>query len=182
MGQQAAGRIVFTRTETTAALCASHTKLPRQEEKTMNHTRIFGTAMPLRGLLLLSLMLIPAGPLSAKRLPPKPVPPVSWGALVFETEHWGAIGGFEGNGGVLLLREEATGRLLETLRIYSIPAVPRLEGDLRDVFITSVVPDREGGRLVIRTEGGGVYHLFVESREVLLVRRSRSLPDTAAAD
>jgi hypothetical protein len=105
--------------------------------------------------------------LSAKRLGPKDVAPVTIGSLRFEAVHWGRDRGFSQNGGYVAALDSVSGEELWTLKIYDIAYDPDLESDVQDIFIRSMSRSWFGNKLKIADERGRKYLVDPVARTVV---------------
>jgi hypothetical protein len=105
----------------------------------------------------LCLLVLAAQDMSAKRLPPKPVNPVTVAGVTYFAPGWPI--------GTIIARDASSSRELWRQRIYSIRYDRRLEQDAQDVFITSLaVRDRT---LIITNERGERCMLNLSTRKVI---------------
>jgi hypothetical protein len=104
--------------------------------------------------------------LSAKRLPPKDVAPVTVGGIRIEVIHWGKDRGYEQNGGYIAAYDPASGKELWTLKVYNVAYDPDLESDVQDVFIKSMAKSWFGKKLKITDERNGKYVVDPATRAV----------------
>lgn len=107
-----------------------------------------------------------ADTLSAKRLGPKDVAPVTLGNLRFEVIHWGRDRGYPQNGGYIAAFDTSTGDELWSLKIYDIQYDPELETDVQDIFIRSMAKSWFGNKLKIVDERGRKYVVDPMARSV----------------
>jgi hypothetical protein len=102
----------------------------------------------------------------AKRAGPPSVAPVTIGEVKFAAIPWGKARGLGQNGGYVAALDPASGKELWTLRVYEVRYDPRLEGDLQDVFITSLAKSASGRELVVTDERGRTYLVDPATRSV----------------
>ena len=107
-----------------------------------------------------------SGAPKAKRVAPAKVLPVTVGGLRFEAIHWGKARDLGQNGGYIAAIDPATDKELWTLKVYDIVYDPKLEGDVQDVFITSISKTLFGQKLNIRNEKGRSYIVDPATRAV----------------
>lgn len=104
--------------------------------------------------------------LSAKRIPPREVAPVTIGKLRFEVIHWGKERGFSQNGGYIAALDSTSGEELWTLKIYDVEYDPELESDVQDIFIESMSKTWFGNKLKLCDERGRKYLVDPSTRTV----------------
>jgi len=97
------------------------------------------------------------------RLPPPKVAPVTINGIRYEQQ--AGKESVDGQAGGLLAAYSATGEQLWTLKVYDNRRKPELEGDVQDVFFSSMSlgPD---GRLHIVNERGDTFLVDVTTRVV----------------
>ena len=100
--------------------------------------------------------ILAAADISAKRLAPKPVKPVTDAGVTFSAPGWPM--------GIVIATDAASGRELWRQRIYTIHYDRKLEQDAQDVFITSL--KLRGGALLITNERGERFALDLSTRKV----------------
>jgi hypothetical protein len=103
-----------------------------------------------------SLLVFTAAPISAKRLPPKLVKPVTVAGVTFSAPGWPI--------GIIIATASSSRRELWRQRIYAIRYDHTLEQDVQDVFITSL--KRRGNALLITNERGERFVLDLSTRKV----------------
>ncbi len=102
---------------------------------------------------------------SAKRMAPDDVPPVVYQGVKYTAPHWGLVEGKKQNGGFIEARDLISGKLLWELRVYEIKYDPKMEGDVQDIFITSLkIID---GNLEVRNEAHDTFLVDISKREVI---------------
>lgn len=101
----------------------------------------------------------------AMRLPPAVVPPVVYDGVKYSAPHWSLDSGKKQNGGYIEARDLATAKLLWELRIYRTKRNPFLEGDVQDVFITSL--GMTNGYLQITNEKNDTFLVDLKARKVV---------------
>lgn len=112
-----------------------------------------------------------AGEVEKERLrDPVPVA-VSAGALRYEALHWGKALGLGQNGGFVMARDLATGRVLWIHRVYAIDDRDGKEGDKQDVFITALALEAGGRALRISTENRQLWRLDLRTFESRRIAR-----------
>ncbi len=109
-----------------------------------------------RVLAVFAAFFFAVAPAPAKRLAPKPVTPVVAGAVEYSAPHEQM--------GFVVATDTGTHKELWRERIYTVHIDPKLERDVQDVFITSLVI--EGGVLVVTNERGESYALDLATRKV----------------
>ena len=118
-----------------------------------------------KGILLLVALSLGAFPAQAKRSGPKDVPPVTVEGVKYSAPHWGKASGKTQNGGYIQANSVETGKLLWELRVYEIKYDTNLEGDVQDVFITSV--KLVDGNLEVGNERGDTFVVDLAKRKVI---------------
>jgi hypothetical protein len=102
---------------------------------------------------------------SFDRPPPPKVPPVRRNGIRYE-QHMGthddAIGQ---SGGLLDIIDDATGKLIATIKVYDNQRRPDIEGDVQDIFFTSMAFDSTG-KLIIADEIGRRFAVDTATRKV----------------
>lgn len=99
-----------------------------------------------------------------KRAGPAEVAPVIIGPVSYGVLHFGKAEGLDQNGGYIEAQDRKTGARLWTLKVYDNHLDPALEGDVQDVFITSL--KRHGHTLDVVDEKGRHYRVDVRKRSV----------------
>ena len=121
--------------------------------------------MSTKGILLLVALSLGVFPVQAKRSAPKDVPPVTVEGVKYSAPHWGKASGKTQNGGYIQANSVETGKLLWELRVYEIKYDTNLEGDVQDVFITSV--KLVDGNLEVGNERGDTFVVDLAKRKVI---------------
>jgi hypothetical protein len=67
-------------------------------------------------------------------------------------------------GGLLLVIDNETGKLITVIKVYENKRLPDIEGDVQDVFFTSMTLD-SGGNLMIINERGNRYLVDTRTRK-----------------
>jgi hypothetical protein len=101
----------------------------------------------------------------AKRSGPKDVPPVTVNGVKYSAPHWGKANGKSQNGGYIQASNPETGKALWDLRVYEIKYDPDLEGDVQDVFITSL--KLVDGNLEVVNERGDTFVVDLAKHKVI---------------
>lgn len=104
----------------------------------------------------------------ASRLPPAKIAPV-----MLDGVRYVQVAGNEsvdGQVGGWLAACNAQGDVLWTMKVYDNQRTPELEGDVQDVFFSSMSLDADG-RLRIVNERGAVFLVDVKNRRVTAVER-----------
>jgi hypothetical protein len=105
----------------------------------------------------------------AKREAPIPVASVQMGELQFTAPH-------ESGGryvpGYVEARDVASDAVVWRRQIYTIVREPLIEGDIQDVFITTLKVDTDRNVLNIANENGDTFELDLESLEVKATKGS----------
>jgi hypothetical protein len=118
-----------------------------------------------KGILLLLALSLGSFQAEAKRSGPKDVPPVTVEGVKYSAPHWGKASGKTQNGGYIQANSVETGKLLWELRVYEIKYDPNLEGDVQDVFITSL--KLVDGNLEVVNERGDAFLVDLAKRKVI---------------
>ena len=121
--------------------------------------------MSTKGILLLVALSLGVFPAQAKRSAPKDVPPVTVGGVKYSAPHWGKAIGKMQNGGYIQANNVETGKLLWELRVYEFKYDANLEGDVQDVFITSL--RLVDGNLEVVNERGDTFVVDIAKRKVI---------------
>jgi hypothetical protein len=87
-----------------------------------------------------------------KRVGPPAVEPVTVDGVRYEAPPWGRERGLDQNGGYVVATDASSGRELWKARIYRIDYDPKLESDVQDIFIKSIVLGADGRELVVTDE------------------------------
>jgi hypothetical protein len=121
----------------------------------------FRTATTLLGAAACCLVVLASGDISAKRLAPEPVKPVTVAGVTYFAPAWPI--------GIVIAKDVSSSQELWRQRIYTLRYDRRLEQDVQDVFITSLVV-RDGNALIITNERGERFILDLSTRTVRRVR------------
>lgn len=116
----------------------------------------FRTATLLRAIVY-CIVVLTSRDLSAKRLAPKPVKPVTVAGVTYIAPGWPI--------GTVIAKDASSDRELWRKRIYTLRYDRHLEQDVQDVFITSLEV-RDGNTLIITNERGERYILDLSTRKV----------------
>lgn len=111
--------------------------------------------MVLKMLAIAGLLL--ANPVHAKRLPPKPVPPVVAEGVEYTVPHDVLMG-------LVVATDIKTRTVLWQRQIYTVRSNPDIEHDVQACYITSLAA--RSGKLTIKNERGYVYELFLKTLQV----------------
>jgi hypothetical protein len=104
------------------------------------------------------IVVLASADVSAKRLAPEPVKPVTVAGVTYVAPGWPI--------GIIIAKDASSNRELWRKRIYILPYDRRLERDVQDVFITSLAV-RGGNALIITNERGERYILDLSTRKVV---------------
>lgn len=96
-----------------------------------------------------------------KRVGPPQVSPVVISNIRYEVIHWGRERGLGQNGGYVAAIDTASGKELWTSKIYAVEYKPKLETDVQDVFIKTMVVAPDGQSLLISDENNRHFVLDV---------------------
>jgi len=117
-------------------------------------------------LLLTAVLSLGVSDACAKRKAPKGVPPVTFQGVKYSAPHWGFANNKKQNGGYIEAVAVDTGKVLWELRVYEINYDASVEGDVQDIFITSLkIVD---GNLVALNQAGDKFVVDVTKRKVIV--------------
>jgi hypothetical protein len=102
---------------------------------------------------------------NAKRPAPKEVLPVTYQGIKYSAPHWGTFNGHTQNGQYIEARNAETDKLLWQLRVYEVKYDPKLEGDVQDIFITSL--KIVAGNLEVVNEARDTFVVDLSKRKVI---------------
>lgn len=119
------------------------------------HSDFFASPL-LRTLVILVSLCAAVMPASAKRSTPKPVTPVTVGAVEYSAPDTAM--------GFVVATDTTSRKELWRVRIYSVNYDKELEKDVQDVFITSLAVN--GGALIVTNERKESYSLDLATRKV----------------
>jgi hypothetical protein len=103
---------------------------------------------------------MPAG----KRAGPPDVAPVTVGRVVIRAIPWGRQRGWGQNGGYIGAYDGD--RELWTLQVYPVAYDPKLEEDVQDVFIETLVAGPGASEVTVTDERGHSFRVDVQTRKV----------------
>ena len=121
--------------------------------------------MNLKVISILAILSLGVGLAYAKRAVPKEVTPVIFEGVKYTAPPWGSARKRKQNGGYIEATNVETDKLLWELRIYEVKYDPKLEGDVQDVFITSL--KIVGGNLEIGNEAGDKFFVDLSKHKVI---------------
>ena len=101
-----------------------------------------------------------------KRRKPADVEPVRHGGLRYEAPLMGAPFGFAQDGGVVTARDDATGDLAWTQRIYAVDYGDDIEEDKQEVYIKALSLTDDGRALLVVNERGERFRLGLVDRSI----------------
>lgn len=101
-----------------------------------------------------------------KRREPVDVEPVRHGGLRYEAPLLGGSFGFGQDGGFVTARDDATGDLVWTQRVYVVVDDDDIEGDKQDVFIKALALSDDRRGLLVVDERGERYLLGLVDRAI----------------
>jgi hypothetical protein len=119
----------------------------------------------IKAFLFIVTLYVGVGVALAKRAVPAEVPPMLYQGVKYVVPHWGHLSGKKQNGGYIEARDPSTDKLLWELMIYQVKYNPKLEGDVQDVFITSL--KLINGNLEIVNEAKDKFLVDPSKREVI---------------
>ena len=102
----------------------------------------------------------------ADRKAPAEVPPVTHEGVTYSAPAFGVFQGRAGvNGQYIQAKDAKTDKLLWELRVYEVKRDPQLEGDVQDIFITSLKIAK--GNLEVMNERGDKFVVDVTQHKVI---------------
>lgn len=120
--------------------------------------------------LLMSLMATvvhgQGGESDKKRREPAAVPAIEANGLRYEAVLFGTPFGYDQDGGIVAARDNSTGRLEWTQRIYAVADDHSIEADKQDVFISALELSPNGQQLLITNERGARFTIQLSDRSV----------------
>jgi hypothetical protein len=116
-----------------------------------------------------TLLLLLATTVMAKRIAPKEVPSIKTDKAVFSVPHFPGRERSQ-NGGVIEAHHPETKELLWRVTLYKTVYDETLEGDVQDVFITTLSFDKAHNLLIASDEMSRVFVLDVGTQKVTQVR------------
>lgn len=118
-----------------------------------------------RGLLMAVATLLLTGAAQAKRVAPAPVKPLVHAGVRYEAPHFFSKDDKPEKGGHVQAFDKKTGKLLWVRQVYQVKVDPALEGDVQDVFITSLKL-RGRSKLVVQNERKERFEMDLASGKV----------------
>lgn len=103
---------------------------------------------------------------SGSRIPAPQVAPITLGGIRYEQVKNGLLAGFDQMGGFLVAKDDASGELLWTLKVYENPRQAGKEGDVQDVFFKTMQLQSDG-TLLIENERGKRFLVDPSARTVV---------------
>ena len=114
------------------------------------------------------LLLLGKGSVDAKRAPPAPVPPVIHEGVRYkagyEAPSRGSDRGRDQYGGYVKAWDIKSNKMLWAVQVYSVKYNPQIEGDVQDIFITSL--SIQGNLLFVVNERGKEFVIDLQTLEV----------------
>ncbi len=107
-----------------------------------------------------------------KRREPVDVEPIRHGGLRYEAPRLGHPYGFEQDGGFVTARDEASGALAWSQRIYLVEYGEDIEQDKQEVFIKALTLSDDGQALLVVNERGGRFRVGLTDRSVEALGRA----------
>jgi hypothetical protein len=101
---------------------------------------------------------------NAKRTAPKEVAPVVYDGIRYSAPHWVMANGKRIAGGYIEAFNAKTNKKLWRIKVYEIRNSPELEKDVQNVFITSMVIEKN--QLVVVNERDERYEIDLKTRKV----------------
>jgi hypothetical protein len=120
--------------------------------------------------LLAMWVLISASPVFAKRLPPKPVPPIRIEDVEYSVPHRNQMG-------FVVATDLKSKVILWQRQIYTVKIDPNLEEDVQWSFITSIKPGL--GKILVENESNGIYELDLKTLQVRAIKGSLVIQSNA---
>ena len=118
-----------------------------------------------RTVLLIALSaMLPSLPASARRRPPREVPPVVRGGIKYTVPHFGSLHGKQEDGGYVQAWDVKSGKLLWDRMVYRVAYEPNLEKDVQDVFIVNIRVT--GKKLFVKNESNERFEMDLDGGEV----------------
>jgi outer membrane protein assembly factor BamB len=111
-------------------------------------------------VVVLLIMGVLAGSAEAKRAAPKDVPPVTRDGVVYSAPH--------DQMGCVVAKDEKTGKVLWTKKVYIVKYDPNLESDVQDCFITEL--RFEDGKLIVSNEKNEQFELDPATQAVKVLK------------
>jgi hypothetical protein len=105
-------------------------------------------------------------PADRKRRAPAHIEPVRHGGLRYEAPHLGGPFGFGQDGGIVVARDDATGDLVWSQRVYVVSRDEAIEDDKQDVFVKSLSLSEDRQALRVADERGERFLLRLADRSV----------------
>ncbi|HEX3693884.1 MAG TPA: hypothetical protein VH374_00735 [Polyangia bacterium] len=107
---------------------------------------------------------------AAKRIGPPDVPSVRVGELVVAVLPWGKARGLGQNGGYLTASDATTGKEQWVQKVYEVAYDPKMEEDVQDVFIESLIAGPAPSEVTVSDERGGIYRVDLTTHLVRTVK------------
>ena len=101
----------------------------------------------------------------SSRVEPKNVEPVVYKGIKFSAPHWGKTENRDQNGGYIEAWDIKRNELLWELKVYGIHYVRGLEGDVQDIFITSLKVEEE--KLIVTNERDDTFIIDINTKEII---------------
>lgn len=130
-----------------------------------------------RSVLLCAVVLVLSSEAFSKRLDPPDLAPVVYNGLEYTAPAFPSLRErshkilFDGSiGGIIEVCDATTHKLKKRILVYKNYRFPLLEGDVQDIFISSMVLDSANKQLILEDEHGGTYHLDLQSHRLAGIR------------
>ena len=101
-----------------------------------------------------------------KRRAPADVEPVRHGGLRYEAPLMGSPFGFAQDGGFVTARDDASGELVWSQRVYVVDYDEDIEDDKQEVYIKTLALTDDGRALRVVNERGERFHLSLVDRSI----------------
>ena len=99
-----------------------------------------------------------------KRLAPEEINPVIFNGVKYIVLHWGKTKGLEQNGGYVEAIDIKSNKSLWKLQVYKIKYQLEKEKDVQDIFITSMVLDKDKKKLILTNELNEIFYVNIGSK------------------
>ena len=121
-------------------------------------------------ILVLGVVFCFCGQIEAKRSAPSEVKSVIHEGVKYVAVHFpGLISEEKQNGGYIEARDAKTDKKLWGLMVYKIQYNRKLESDVQDIFITSLLVDKKANKLIIKNELDYTYHVNLITKKAIHV-------------
>lgn len=101
----------------------------------------------------------------ASRIEPEDIEPVVHKGVRYSAPHWGKAQNRDQNAGYIEAWDIKRNEFLWILKVYTIHYVRGLEGDVQDIFITSMKLHEE--KLIVINERGDKFIIDINTKEII---------------